>query len=148
MRNELLSELVIIGYELFLEGNNVRYRYQKPGNPPDAVGPLLDELRKCKAEVVKILKIRSAAAPTEKLQPQPTVKAASWPRADQPLIDWFMALETPRTIYPFILEEGIRVLGPKYFDGLRRDILSGPEGPRARMGALQSDVRKLKAYLN
>jgi hypothetical protein len=148
MRPGLLSELAIIGYELFLEGNNVRYRYQKPGNPPDAVRPLLDELRKCKAKVVNILKIRSAAAaPTEKLQPQPKVKA-SWPRDDQPLIDWFMALEIPKTIYPFFLEEGIRVLGPKYFDGLRRDIANGPEGPRARMGVLQSDLRKLKAYLN
>ena len=31
---------------------------------------------------------------------------------------------------------------------LRWEIQTGPTGPRARMGTLQSDLRKLKAYLN
>ena len=34
MRSGLLSDLVGSGYELFLEGDRIRYRYLKPGEPP------------------------------------------------------------------------------------------------------------------
>ena len=56
MRLGLLSDLAVIGYEIFLEGDNIHYRYRKSGNPPDTVRPLIDELRRCKAEVMNILK--------------------------------------------------------------------------------------------
>jgi len=59
MRTGLLSELSVIGYEIFLEGENIRLLYQKPGNPPETVKPLIDELRKHKTEAVNILKARS-----------------------------------------------------------------------------------------
>jgi hypothetical protein len=43
----------------------------------------------------------------------------------------------------------IHVADPvKFFSSLRREIAAGPGGARARMGTLQSDLRKLKAYLN
>lgn len=56
MRSELLSELATIGYEISLEGDQVKFRYMKSDDPPESVRPLIDELRTCKAEVVSILK--------------------------------------------------------------------------------------------
>jgi hypothetical protein len=146
MRSELLSDLASIGYEIFLEGNNLRYRYQKPGNPPETVKPLIEELRRCKAEVVSILKMgeEDTVAPTEKSQPQAD-ETASWPLEDQYLLDWFMTVEAPTE--PFYLEPHRHVVAPaKFYSALRMDITAGPAGPRARMGTLQSDLRKLKAY--
>lgn len=71
----------------------------------------------------------------------------SWSPETQPLIDWFIKLEPPAE--PFYLEPHIRVRNPaKFFATLQREIETGPSGPRARMGTLQSDLRKLKAYIN
>ena len=56
MSRELLSELTGIGYEIFLEGGNIRYCYQKSGSPTHIAKILIDELKKNKAEVVAILK--------------------------------------------------------------------------------------------
>ena len=147
MRSGLLSDLAVIGYEISLEGNNIRYRYQKPGNPPDTVDPLIEELRKYKAEVVDILKMRGDTITlTEKSQSGAPVKASS-PSKDQSLLDWFLTLEAPTE--PFYLEPHRHVVGPaKYFSALRMDITAGPAGPRAKMGSLQSDLRELKARLN
>ena len=146
MRPGLLSDLISIGYEIFLEGDNVRYRYRKPDDPPDTAEPLIDELRKNKAEVVKILKMGSADDTIEKSQPPSNVKAV-WPPDAQSLVDWFMTQEVP--VEPFLLEPHLRVAEPgKFFDSLRREIEAGPRGPRARMGTLQWDLQKLKAYLN
>ena len=146
MRSGLLSDLATIGYEIFLEGGHVKLRYQKSGNPPDTVRPLIDELRKYKAEVVNILKMGSIDAPTEESEPQSNVKAI-WPPDVQSLVDWFMIQEAP--VEPFLLEPHLRVVGPgKFFESLRREIETGLRGPRARLGALQSDLWKLKAYLN
>lgn len=146
MRSGLLSDLVNIGYEIFLEGNNVRYRYQKPGNPPDTVKPLIDELKKYKAEVVNILKGGNALTPTETPPSHVNVKI-SWPPEIQSLIDWFITLEPPAE--PFYLESHRHIVAPsKFFASLQRDIHTGPRGPRARMGTLQSDLWNLKAYLN
>ena len=64
MRTGLLSDLSVIGYEILLEGETIRLRYQKPDTPPESARQLIDELRKCKAEVVHILKMGSTIAPT------------------------------------------------------------------------------------
>jgi len=146
MRSGLLSELENIGYEIHLEGDNIRYRYQKPGNPPDKVKLLIDELKKYKAEIVKILKMGSTITPAEKSLPQSNAKD-SWPPDFEALINWFMIQEAP--IEPFLLEPHIRVVDPaKFYESLQREIKTGPRGPRARMGTLQWDLQKLKAYLN
>ena len=68
MRTGLLSDLSVIGYEVFLEGENIKLRYQKPDTPPDAVKPLIDELRRCKAEAVNILRTGNTITPTKKTQ--------------------------------------------------------------------------------
>jgi hypothetical protein len=146
MRTGLLSDLAIVGYEIALEGDHLKLRYRKSGCPPDTVKPLIDELRKYKAEVVNILKMGSPDAPAQKSEPQSNVKAA-WPPDVQSLVDWFMIQGAPAE--PFLLEPHLRVVDPgKFFESLQREIETGPRGPRARLGALQWDLWKLKAYLN
>jgi len=146
MRTGLLSDLSVIGYEIVLEGETIRLRYQKLDTPPESARQLIDELRRCKAEVVHILKMGSTIAPTEKSQPQSNVKT-SWPPEIQSLIDWFITLEPPTE--PFYLESHRHIVAPsKFFASLQREIQTGPRGPRARMGTLQSDLRILKVFLN
>ena len=50
MRTGLLSDLSVIGYEILLEGETIRLRYQKPDTPPESARQLIDELRKYKSE--------------------------------------------------------------------------------------------------
>jgi hypothetical protein len=146
MRTTLLSDLATVGYEIFLEGDHVKLRYQKPDNPPDTVRPLIDELRKCKSEVVNILKTSNAITPTEKTQPRAIVKAI-WPSEVQVLMDWFMKLETPTE--PFYLEPHRRVIDPeKFFVSLQNEIAIGPSCPRNRTGALLCDLKILKKFLH
>jgi len=75
MRTSLFSELVTIGYEISLKGETIRLQYQKPGEPPESARPLLDELRKCKAEAVSILKAGNTITPVEIVEPGATVGA-------------------------------------------------------------------------
>ena len=146
MRTTLLSDLATVGYEIFLEGDHVKLRYQKPDNPPDTVRPLIDELRKCKSEVVNILKTSNAITPTEKTQPRAIVKAI-WPSEVQVLMDWFMKLETPTE--PFYLEPHRRVIDPeKFFVSLQNEIAIGPSCPRNRTGALLCDLKILRKNLH
>jgi hypothetical protein len=146
MRSGLLSDLVSIGYEIFLEGNNIRYRYQKPGNPPDTVDPLIEELRKYKDEVLNILKMGDTITPTEKSQSRANVKAA-WPLEIQALIDWFFVQDQPTE--PFYLEPHRKIVAPvKFFESLRRGIEAGPAGPRGRNGALLYDLKILRKNLH
>jgi len=146
MRPGLLSDIVTIGYEILLEGDQVKLHYRRQDNPPDTVKPLIDELRQYKADVVKILKMGSIIPPTEKLQPKSNTKAV-WPSDVQSLVDWFMIQKPPTE--PFLLEPHLWVVGPgKFFESLRCEIETGPRGTRARMGTLQWDLRNLKAYLN
>ncbi len=146
MRARLFSDLECIGYEIFLEGNNIRYRYQKFGTPPSIARSLIDELRKNKAEVVSILKTYSTDVPTEKSQP-PTKVKAMWPSNMHGLIDWFMALKPPAA--PFDQETHIHVIDPaKYFASLKREIESGPGCPRGRNGALLYDLNTLRKIMH
>ena len=146
MRPGLLSDLIHVGYEIFLEGDNIRYRYLKPGDPPETVKSLIEELKRHKSEVVKVLRMGSSIAPPRKAGQQ-SAETASWPREVQPLVDWFMTLGTPTE--PFHLGEHRRIVAPeKFFRSLRQDIEAGPEGPRGRHGIVIQDLTTLKKLLN
>lgn len=55
----LAGKLKSPGYELYLEGDKVKYRYALPGDPPaDKVKPLLDELRNHKEDVITHLRFK------------------------------------------------------------------------------------------
>ena len=143
MRTGLLSELSALGYEILLNGENIHLHYQKEGNPPEAVKPLLDELKKHKAEVVNMLRMGKVVSPDEVTPSQPV----SWSLEFQALIDWFMELDTPKE--PFHLEPNRRIINPsKFFAALQRDIEAGPQGPRGRYGALIQDLIAMKKVLH
>lgn len=91
--------------------------------------------------------LKANPTPTGKSEPQSNVNAA-WPPDVQSLVDWFLTLE-PRLISPFHLEDHRHISDPvKFCAALRLDISRGPTGPRARYGALQDDLRKLKSHFS
>jgi hypothetical protein len=61
----LLSELSVIGYDIFLQGENIRLQYQKPDTPPETARRLIDELKRCKAEAVNVLKTSNTITPAK-----------------------------------------------------------------------------------
>jgi len=68
MRASLLPDLKAIGYEICLNGDQIKLKYQKPGFPPDTARPLIEELKICKAEALNILKNMNAITSVEKTQ--------------------------------------------------------------------------------
>jgi hypothetical protein len=69
----------------------------------------------------------------------------AWTEADAALIAWYESARDRMPTEPFRLAQGVAVIGPtKFFDTLERDIRAGPAGARARMGALQFDLKRLQ----
>ena len=67
-----------------------------------------------------------------------------WDPETRHLVEWFE--HTPAPAQPFQLAPGVFVARPRHFwEALRRDIAAGPNGPRARTGALREDLLKLAA---
>lgn len=55
----VIVKLNTLGYELYLEGDKVKYRFTLSGNPPaNMVKPLLDKVREHKEEVLTYLKFK------------------------------------------------------------------------------------------
>ena len=72
--------------------------------------------------------------------------ADGWDRETQRLIDWFLTTSPPAE--PFELCRGVTVLDPaRWWRSIEGDIASGPNGPRARYGAVQGDLRRLHALM-
>ena len=82
----------------------------------------------------------------QQIRPESDI-SAEWPPEVQSLVNWFMTLTPPTE--SFCLEPHLLIADPvKFFQSLRREIETGPRGPRARRGALQWDLWDLKASLN
>ncbi len=76
-------------------------------------------------------------------KPHPPRELA-WDEETARLIEWFM--RTPPPARPFELFRGVTVARPDiWWTALMRDIAEGPNGPRARYGAVQADLRRLAA---
>jgi len=71
--------------------------------------------------------------------------ADDWPEPMAGLVRWFENADLPQK--PFSPSGYEHILRPAtYYEALRRDIRQGPKTPRARYGALQSDLKRLKDY--
>lgn len=76
-----------------------------------------------------------------------TQSSREWNREMQDLIEWYMAI--PKPTGSFYLERHQHVVDTgKFFESLKLEIQTGPTGPRARTGALQSDLQRLKGYFS
>ncbi len=79
MRPELIiSGLESAGYEIFLDGECIKYRYRPPGELPANASKLLEELINSKAEVVEILKRRNARTQGENIVLKEFNTAVAW----------------------------------------------------------------------
>ena len=67
-----------------------------------------------------------------------------WNSETRQLIDWFTAATSPAE--PFELCRGVTIRDPaQWWQSIRCYIECGPDGPRARYGAVQGDLRRLHA---
>ncbi|MBI4377600.1 MAG: hypothetical protein HY578_00730 [Nitrospinae bacterium] len=90
----LINQLKTIGYDLYLEGENLKYKYHALIEPPkDKVMPLLNTLKANKEAVIKELKNHNP------------LKHCTWLNKDVPsyeCFDWcFKANRTPSTCEHF-----------------------------------------------
>ena len=88
---------------------------------------------------------RRESFPSTQIPPEITIKTrVVWDAATEAIIRWFGSTKLP--INPFNLCACVRVTNPaKFYSSLREDIGSGPDGPRARTGALQKDLTRVYA---
>jgi len=94
-------------------------------------------------EDFKTVCLRWKRAGTQESEPEPD--GGVWDEATAALIDWFQGADLPKR--PYSISPYEKVLQPEWFYiTLEQDIAVGPKGSRARYGALQSDLRRLKAY--
>lgn len=71
--------------------------------------------------------------------------AELWAEPMEDLVKWFPNAHFAQE--SFYLSESEHILNPeKYYTALKRGIEAGPNGPRARTGALQDDLQRLKTY--
>ncbi len=117
----LLQEAEAAGLAVRVDGDRLVVR------GPKSAGAIAERLLDHKAEVLKVL-------------------SAKWDAEMLTLIRWFLGTHPPTE--PFELSKAVVVAQPKlWWVAIRRDIAAGPNGPRARYGALQQDLRRLAALL-
>jgi hypothetical protein len=69
----------------------------------------------------------------------------TWDASTVELIEWLGTAQFPKE--PFYLAPWIRVGDPvKFCASLQADAQAGPAGPRARTGAFQSDLARLRTF--
>ena len=117
----LLQEAASAGLTVRVDGDRLVVR------GPKSAGAIAERLLDHKAEVIEAL-------------------SAEWDAEMLALIRWF--LTTPSPTEPFELCKGVTVIKPAlWWTATRRDIAAGPNGPRARYGALQQDLQRLAELL-
>ena len=77
---------------------------------------------------------------TEPVEPE-TGDAARWGDL-APIVEWFLGSTPPAE--PFILKPAVRITNPRrWWRDIATDVAAGPQGPRARYGALQDDLWRI-----
>lgn len=69
---------------------------------------------------------------------------SAWDSGAQSLIGWYRAHRSRLPKTPFKMGPGVQVSGIGFFAAIDRDVAAGPLGPRAKNGALQDDLRRLR----
>lgn len=73
---------------------------------------------------------------------------ATWGAEAAELVAWFQNAGGSLPVEPFDLCSGCRVVEPaRFYASLRSEIATGPTGPRARLGTLQADLRRLRKMM-
>ncbi|HUE13433.1 MAG TPA: hypothetical protein VMR25_04655 [Planctomycetaceae bacterium] len=73
------------------------------------------------------------------------IAIVGWHEKDLELVEWFRAVRDRFPQSSFWLWPWCHVSDPnRFFAALDLDVVSGPNGPRARRGALQDDLRRLR----
>ena len=69
----------------------------------------------------------------------------TWNAEAAELVTWFQNAGDSLPVEPFDLCSGCRVVEPaRFYASLGTEIATGPTGPRARLGTLQVDLRRLR----
>ena len=117
----VIEKLKAIGYQVRTDGKDILLTAENDP-PAEQAAALLADLKRCKAEAVRLLQ--------------------GWPAETRTLIERFIISPIPQA--PFQLNPCTRVINAEMFYAvLRREIEAGPRGARARYGALQADLADL-----
>jgi hypothetical protein len=136
----LLAGLRAVGVELRSEGDRLRWR------PAGKVSPAMREMiAQHKGELLALLQAEGVGAtqlpPGEKHSPHSPDSPEEHDLST--LIAWFQTAQLPTE--PFDLFPWRHVVNPaRFYQALRDDISIGPHGARARTGALQEDLARLR----
>lgn len=130
----IIGKLNTLGYELYLDGDKVKYRYTLLGDPPaDRVKPLLYELREHKEEIITQLKFKQefnklsehlqqrdyAQDNMARLQELACKMDDAWESTDYSL---FKEIIEKMSAIPSILKpEGMRPIGAKIYSHILQD---------------------------
>ncbi len=122
---QLVAAVRDAGASIEAAGDRLRLKSSRGPLPDDLVAAL----RCHKAEVIDLLVTERASR-----------VASQWGDL-APVVEWFLDATPPAE--PFKLKQGVTITDPaRWWRDIARDIAAGPEGPRARYGALQDDVTR------
>ncbi len=120
---QLVAAVRDAGASIEAAGDRLRLKSSRGPLPDD----LVDALRDHKTAVIDLLVAERSGR-----------VASQWGGLAS-VVEWFLTVEPPAE--PFILKPAIRITNPAcWWRDVAADIAAGPEGPRARYGALQDDL--------
>ena len=115
---KLIQDVHSAGGTIVAAGDRLRLAAPEP--LPDS---LMDDLRQHKAEVM-------------------TLVGPEWDAETARIVEWFLAAPPPTE--PFELFRGVNIIHPaRWWRHLGAEISDGPDGPRAKYGSLQKDLKRL-----
>lgn len=115
---KLVQDVHSAGGTIVAAGDKLRLSAPKP--LPDS---LMRELRQHKAEVMSLV-------------------GPAWSAETAQIVEWFLAAPPPAE--PFDLFPHVRIIHPaRWWRHLGAEISAGPNGPRAKYGSIQKDLKRL-----
>lgn len=138
----LLKEARAAGLMVALEGDVLKTR------GPKRADPIARKLLAHKLEVQRALGATKFPATKPDETPSPLSPVRRWDSEARELIAFFQSARSQLPQSPFRLTRWQYISDPvRWYRSLEVDIAFGPLGCRARMGALQEDLRRLREYI-